>query len=214
MSATAETLIHDLAERGVRLTRHAGRLRVEATPGTVTPELRLILLERKADLLAALSADPIRDHLLALADAELIDAGLVHKLPDADVSDCAGLPDETLRSYVHALRDTDLRERGKRPSDETAPALCRSCGPIWVHPSVAAAAPVVGAWAHVLGCPWCHVRNCQAIPRLLVACGDCRHFIRDAINPAGGMGRCNSGADPDRPTPMGARECVTFQPSG
>ena len=218
MSATAEILIHDLAERGVRLTRHADRLRVEATAGTVTPELRLILSARKADLLAALSADSIREHLLALADAELIDAGFVHTLQDADVSDCAGLPDETLRSYVHALRDADLRERGKRPSDETAPALCRSCGPIWVHPSVAAAAPVVGAWAHVLGYPWCHVKNRRAIPRPPVTCGDCLHFIRDAINPDGGMGRCTAEREPlprePLPFPHAARQCEQFKPEG
>ena len=131
-----------------------------------------------------------------------------------DASGLAALTDKQLSAYVAMLADADLRERGKRPTDETAAALCRSCGPVWLAHEVASAAPVAGGWPRVLGCPWCHVRNCQAIPRPLVACGDCRHFIRDAINPAGGMGRCNSGADPDRPTPMGARECARFRPSG
>lgn len=60
MSATAETLIRDLAERGVRLTRNVDRLRVEAAPGVVTHALRETLLARKAELLAALSAEPSR----------------------------------------------------------------------------------------------------------------------------------------------------------
>ncbi len=170
MSVTAEILIRDLAERGVRLTRRADRLHVEATPGTVTPELRTLLSENKAVLLAVLSSDPIRDRLRRLADAEAIDAGLVHALPAADIEACAGSADETLRAYLHGIRDADLRERGQRPADETA-ALCRSCGPVWLAPEVASVAPRVAGWSRVLGCPWCHVRNRQAIPRPRVTCG-------------------------------------------
>src|SRR5450759_3707185 len=72
----------------------------------------------------------------------------------------------------------------------------------------------LGAMPRVLGCPWCHVKNCRAIPRPRVTCGECRHFIRDTINPDAGMDRCGAGADPDRPTPMATRECATFRPSG
>ena len=151
-------------------------------------------------LLAALRAQGLPDEWLGLDHGD--DNGL------------AALTDKQLYGYVAMLANTDLRERGKQPVDETAAALCRSCGPIWLAPEVAAVAPIVDGWPRVLGCPWCHVKNRRAIPRPPVACCDCRHFIRDAINPAGGMGRCNSGADPDRPTPMATRECVTFQPSG
>lgn len=214
MSATAEILIQDLAQRGVLLTRHADRLRVEATAGTVTPELRLILSERKADLLAALSADPIRARLLKLAATELVDADLVDKLPEVEVLDCAELPDETLRAYLRGLRDVALRARGRRPADETAAASCHSCGPIWLNPSTVDVPPMTSGWPRLLGCPWCHVRNRRAIPRPSVTCGACWHFIRDAVNPRAGWGRCSAGVDPDRPTPMAARECARFRPSG
>ena len=183
--------------------------RPAATPATLaTPRVESSRVARVAAppvfqterLLAALRAQGLPDEWL----------GLDH----GDASGLAVLTDKQLSAYVAMLTDADLRELGKRPSDETAAALCRSCGPVWLHPVVAAAAPVAAGCPRVLGCPWCHVKNCRAIPRPLVACGDCRHFIRDAINPAGGMGRCNSGADPDRPTPMGARECARFRPSG
>ena len=57
----------------------------------------------------------------------------------------------------------------------------------------------LGAMPRVLGCPWCHVRNRRAILRPSVTCGECRHFIRDAVNPPAGWGRCSAGVDPDRP---------------
>src|SRR5450631_3063583 len=109
--------------------------------------------------------EPIRLRLLALADAECVDSVLVHRLPDADLFECHGLPSETLRAYVRALGDSELREHGKVPADETAHALCRSCGPVWLNPQVVAVATVVDGWPRVLGCPWCHVRNRVAIPR-------------------------------------------------
>ena len=162
----------------------------------------------------AQDSDVLRARLLALAEVERIDAGLVRKLPNGDVAECSGLPDETLVAYLRALRDDDLREKGKRIADETAPALCVRCGPIWTAPEVASAAPVVDGWPRVLGCPWCHVANRRAIPRPSVTCGACRHFIRDAVNPRAGWGRCSAGVDPDRPTPMATRSCATFRPQG
>jgi hypothetical protein len=107
----------------------------------------------------------MRTRLLALADVELIDPAIVHALCAPDVGACAGGADDFLRAYLRALRDTDLRERGKVPEDETASALCRHCGSVWLHPAVAACAPVVNGWPRVLGCPWCHVENRRAIPR-------------------------------------------------
>jgi hypothetical protein len=102
--------------------------------------------------------------LLSIADAEMIDPELVHRLPADVVEICTGLAKETLRAYLRALRDTALRERGNVPGDETAAALCRHCGPIWLHPAVARVVPVVDGWPRVLGCPWCHVRNREVVP--------------------------------------------------
>ncbi len=151
-----------------------------------------------------IAIDPvtIRAHLIEAATAECADPELVQRLTAADVTNCDGLPAAT------------LRERGKRPADETAAALCRSCGPVWLHPAVAAVAPTIDDWPRVLGCPWCHVANGRAMPRPLVHCGECVHFIRDQVNPSAGMGHCAAGVDPDRPTPMKPRECATFKPGG
>jgi len=47
-------LIRQLADAGIRLTPHGERLRVEAKPGAVTPQLRALIANRKSDLLAEL----------------------------------------------------------------------------------------------------------------------------------------------------------------
>ena len=155
----------------------------------------------------------IRSKLERFANDALFNPLLVRDLHDEDVAACAGLSDDALSAYVHMLRDTDLRSRGRAPADETAWALCRHCGPVWVHPAVASAAPVVGGWPHMLGCPWCHVRNRDAITRPLVTCGECLHFIRDLVNPGGGMGTCGAGCDPARPLPYpnALRQCATWR---
>jgi hypothetical protein len=160
----AVALIADLSRAGVRLERRGDRLHVEAPKGIVTPELRLTLTQNKADLLAVLS-DPLRSHLLDLAFAEGIDAELIQRLPADDVEACAGLSADVLTAYVRALRDSDLRARGKVPSDETAAAMCQHCGPVFVAPEVASAAPMVDGWPRLLGCGWCHTRNRASIPR-------------------------------------------------
>jgi hypothetical protein len=153
-------------------------------------------------LLAALRAQGLPDEWL----------GLDH----GDASQLAALSDNQLSTYVAMLVDTNLREHGKRPADETAAALCRSCGLIWVHPAVAAVAPMLDGWPRVLGCPWCHTRNRQAIPRPMVTCGDCRHFTRDHVNPAGGMGRCTASRKPltnePLPYPNVQRSCAEWRP--
>jgi len=152
------------------------------------------------------TATILRAKLERLADTIAADLHLVHELPDDEIADCAGLPDAALRGYVLALRDSELRQRGCVPTDETARALCHSCGPVWAASEVAAAAPTVGGWARLLGCPWCHVRNRDAIPRPVVTCGDCAHFIHDQINLCGGMGGCAIGVNPDRPWPSVERQ--------
>jgi|GEM_PF-2352469 len=51
MSAAAPDLLADLARSGIKLTPRGDKLHVEAPKGTLTPELRQTLAERKADLL-------------------------------------------------------------------------------------------------------------------------------------------------------------------
>lgn len=214
MSAAAASLIEELNCHGVRITRRGDKLHIVGPRGAVTPELKQALAAQKAELLAALSESPTRDRLVRLCDDELIDRTLVERLTDADVDACTDLADDSLRAYLRALHDSGLRERGKRPDAETVPAMCRSCGPVWLAPQVATVAPVIAGWPRVLGCPWCHVKNRKAIPRPPMACDGCERFERDHVNPAGGMGRCPINlAKKTLPFPHAKRECYGFAPS-
>jgi len=186
MSA-ATSLIESLSGRGVEITRRGDRLRIVAPHGAVTPEIRQALAAQKPALLAVLPDTESESHHAATGS------------PGSDQS--APAEDET-------------RERGKRLANETVPAMCQSCGPIWLSPEIAAAAPVVAGWPRVIGCPWCHVKNRRALPRPVVACIDCERFERDRVNPAGGMGRCPIDlAKRPLPFPHARRECRGFAPS-
>ncbi len=207
----AAALIQRCADTGIRLSVDGDRLHVEAEPGTMTTELRALLTNRKADLLTSLSGT--RGHLLALAKAEGMDAGLVHGLPEADVDACAGLPDATLRAYLTAMQDTADRMDGRIPTGETAPILCIHCGPVWSHHEVAAVLPMVDGWPRALGCPWCHVRKAlKAIPRPPITCTTCQHYSPDTINPKAGMGECMDGHG--HHYPMQRHCCGQYLPRG
>jgi len=213
--SAARKLIDDLRAAGVRVTRRGDRLHVVAD-ATLTPERKAWLAEHKTELLAELDhgdAD-IADTLRLLAGAEGVDPALIEALQPADLEGCHGLPDEVLRCYVRAVRDTDLREHGKRPADETAMAMCAHCGPVWIHPDVADVLPTVRGWPVCAGCAWCHVGNRSAMSRPAVTCGGCEHFVRDVLNPAQGMGRCSIGCEPQRPWPCAEHECEKFRPRG
>jgi hypothetical protein len=69
----AATLIRQLTDAGIRLSPNGERLRVEGKPGTVTPELRALIVNRKADLLAELghARDAARATRQAKVEAEL-----------------------------------------------------------------------------------------------------------------------------------------------
>lgn len=189
---TTAALIQRLTDTGIRLSVDGDCLHVEAAPGTVTAELRALLANRKADLLGALSGT--RGHLLTLAKAEGMDAGLVHELPEADAVDLNGLPDSALVAFLHMRQDTADRTAGRIPARETAAMLCVHCGPVWASPAVTAVLPVVDGWPRALGCPWCHVRKAlKAIPRPPVTCATCQHFQPDTLNPDAGMGECVDG---------------------
>lgn len=152
-----------------------------------------------------------RARLLALAVAEWIDPAYIHRMPDADLAEWLGLDYGQRVAYLHLLADTADRHAGRVPEADTAAMHCHHCGPVWVHPSIAAALPRVGGWARALGCPWCFVRKAGGyIPRPAVTCGDCQHFTPDTINPPAGMGTCSSGHGSHYP--MTAHRCEAFQP--
>jgi hypothetical protein len=109
-------------------------------------------------------------------------------------------------------RDIDDRHAGRVPAGDTARMLCRGCGPVWIHPDIAAVLPVVDGWPRALGCPWCFVRKAGGfIPRPSVTCESCRHFNPDTINPTAGMGAC--GAGKGMHYPMQRHGCDAFDPA-
>jgi hypothetical protein len=177
-----------------------------------------------ATAVATVNAD-LRARLLTIAQAEGIDAALVMGLPESElaataeqVASCDPADQRIiLRAYLHAVQETAERTAGRVPHGETARALCRGCGPVWVHPAVADAAPVIDGWPRLLGCPWCGVRHARKfVPRPSVQCGECRHFERDAINPAAGVGSCRIGHELQHGEPMhyphATRQCPRFTP--
>lgn len=152
-----------------------------------------------------------RARLLALATAECIDAAHVHRLHDADIAVCLDLSDGQRVAYLSMLADSADRHAGNVPKADTAMMACQGCGPVYVHQGIVGVLPVVAGWPRALGCPWCFVRKVGGfIPRPPVACGDCRYFNRDRINPSAGMGTCTRGKGMHYP--MESHLCATFQP--
>lgn len=152
--------------------------------------------------------------LLAAIRAEYLPDGL-SGASDAAPDQLAALPDAALKAYVSALADDAERRAGRVPQGDTAMLLCRSCGPVYVHPAIAAAMPSVAGIPRALGCPWCFIPKDgrMAIPRPSVTCGSCTHFIPDAINPQGGAGRCKLGIQPGRtPHPFTPQYCGKWRP--
>lgn len=97
------------------------------------------------------------------------------------------------------------------PFDDTAPIYCERCGPVWVHPDVAAVLPVVDGWPRALGCPWCFIRKAGGyVPRPPVTCETCASFQPDTVNPVAGAGTCACGTH----WPMARHYCDKYQPKG
>lgn len=171
MSALA--LIRECRDAGIRLQAHGDRLRVEAPAGTVTPELRQRLAENKEGLLVALTTFPdsavkvdTRAALLVLADQLGVDRAVIGRIPAADLPLWTTMPAEALPAYLLALVDAATRHSGRVPVGDTAPIHCTHCGPVYVHPGIAAVLPVVAGWPRALGCPWCATRKAGGyIPR-------------------------------------------------
>lgn len=155
--------------------------------------------------MAAAITQEQRAHLLVLAESELVPARLVHGLADADVTACAGLPDNVLRAYLRALEAGQRMDAGQVPPEwgEPVARTCEGCGPVLLW---ATCPPKVKA------CPWCFRRKAgKAIPRPLLTCGDCRHFTPDTVNPPAGMGGCGLG-NPSR-WPMQRHRCGDWRPA-
>jgi hypothetical protein len=172
---------------------------------------------QQRDHLGAIAARVLatRVRLLSLADVEGVDAAHVHTLTVPDVDACAGQTEYFVRAYLRALRDSAMREQGKRPDDETASILCVRCGIVFAAPEVAAVLPVIGGLPTAAGCAWCGNRKrALPIPRPPVTCGTCEHFEPDRVNPPAGLGRCGVGLDKGPlPYPFAQRTCASWRPS-
>lgn len=160
--------------------------------------------------------EPIRARLVRLAKARDSDPALVDRIPVADLPEYAGMNDAQLLAVLSMLVDDADRRAGRVPQGDTAAILCRSCGPVWVHPAIAAVLPMVDGWPRALGCPWCFIRKAGLyVPRPPVTCGSCRHFQRDHLNPESGCGSCSIDAPrPQHPLtyPNTTRHCGSWRP--
>jgi hypothetical protein len=136
-----------------------------------------------------------RAALLALAAGNGISTVHVHRLDDDGLTLLAAVGEGGMRAFLLAAEDAATRQAGKVPLDDTAAILCQHCGPVYVHPAIAACLPVVAGWPRALGCPWCFIRKAGLyVPRPRITCGNCQHFQRDPVSPTQGMGRCTVGA--------------------
>ena len=160
-----------------------GPAAIPAIPAILgTPPAQRIAESQESQGGDAEKAKAQRARLLALAADEGLPAGLVHGLADADAVACAGLPDDTLRAYLRALEAGRRMDAGEVPPGwgEPVARTCEGCGPVLLWP---------GCPPKVKACPWCFRRKAgKAIPRPLVACGDCHHFTPDTVSPSAGTG--------------------------
>ncbi|MEW9623258.1 hypothetical protein [Rhodanobacter geophilus] len=152
-----------------------------------------------------------RAALLELADQLGIDRAAVVRIPSADLSLWSTVPAEALPDYLRALGDAATRQAGKAPLDDTAAIHCQRCGPVFVHPSIAACLPMVNGWARAIGCPWCAIRKAGGyIPRPRVTCETCASFQPDPVNPVAGVNTCACGHGTHYP--MQRHGCGDFHP--
>lgn len=100
---------------------------------------------------------------------------------------------ESVDALARLLRTHEQRRRGLRPDGYTRPALCATCGPVWLWP---------GCPARVLACPWClTLPDGAAIPRPPVRCRTCNHFTPSTSEPAAALGSCKVNARASRIPP-------------
>ena len=158
-------------------------------------------LLRKSD---GLCADPAQQaaRLLGMLRAESLPESLLAR-DDAGTDGLAAMDACELRAYALALHRSATMDAGTVPAEYTHAARCEGCGPVWLWE---------GCPPRVKACPWCFRRSAgRTFKRPPVECGECRHFLPDAINPPGGAGACGLGiayrrGEPIR-YPFAAREC-------
>lgn len=159
--------LSELKQAGIIATAAGGKLRLSAPAGVLTADLRERIAAGRAGLLreVAALADGQRARLLALAADELLPAGLVHGLGDADVAACEGHADDGLRGCLRALVARERMDAGMVPLEwgEPVARTCEGCGPVLLWP---------GCPATVKACPWCFRRAAgKPIPRVCGGCG-------------------------------------------
>lgn len=192
-----------------------------ATIATVhAPTPAKVAVSQESQHVVAKSREPdtvaIRSHLMELARVAFVDVALVEQLAHSFLRDCDGMADGALRDLLCMLGEDADRRAGRVPDGDTAVMICPSCGPVYVHPSIATVLPIVDGWPRALGCQWCFISKAGLpIPHPTVSCGTCRHFERDCINSAQGMGRCavDAAQPQDPPTyPATSRDCGSWRP--
>ena len=113
----------------------------------------------------------IRARLLACCDTEGTDPALIRALSEVDLAAYADVPAHLLTICLHMMADTADRNAGRVPAGDTAAMHCIHCGPVYIHPDIAAVLPVVDGVPRGLGCPWCFVRKAGGyVPRPRVPC--------------------------------------------
>jgi len=189
------TVLQHVAGARARITMEAGHLRLRGPREAITPDLKREVAEHKTELVALLTAPDkaVRERLRALAERDRgqVNPNVVDRISNADLAECRTLTDDTLHAYLVALTDTHERMKGKAPWAWTAPAMCAHCGPVWLHPHVVLALPVVDGFHHALACPWCpeHAEG-RLFARPHVTCAACARFAPNENNPDAGLGRC------------------------
>ena len=81
----------------------------------------------------------------------------------AEVWDASDMTADQLAAIKSMQRDTAERHAGRVPVGHTAKMLCDGCGPVWIHPGIAAVLSMVHGWPRALGCPWCFVRKAGGV---------------------------------------------------
>lgn len=145
--------LSELEQTGIIAMATAGKLRLSAPAGRLTPELQERIAGNRDGLLHDLAAlNDLRGRLLKLADAEGLPLALVHCLPDADVTACAGHTTGTIRATLRALGARERADKSLPPLEwgEPVARTCEGCGPVLLW---ATCPPVVKA------CPWCFRRK-------------------------------------------------------
>ena len=94
---TVTAMLADLHRSGIRLEARGDRLHVEARPGTITADLRRLLTEHKAELLAELSKPTdTRARMHRIASAASLPASVADTIDADDLHLYADLSDDEL----------------------------------------------------------------------------------------------------------------------